>query len=71
MRVLVVNAGASSLKRRVLDEDGEVAATPDLPVPRGGSVTPLSSPLPWAESKGSRQSGTGACAAAARSPIPR
>ena len=34
MRVLVVNAGSSSLKLRVLDEDG-VVATRDLPAPHG------------------------------------
>ena len=35
MRVLVVNAGSSSLKLRVLDEDGGVVATRDLPAPQG------------------------------------
>jgi len=35
MRVLVVNAGSSSLKLRVLDEDGGVVATRDLPAPHG------------------------------------
>ena len=35
MRVLVVNAGSSSLKLRALDEDGSVVATRDLPAPRG------------------------------------
>jgi acetate kinase len=35
MRVLVVNAGSSSLKLRVLDERDEVAASADLPAPRG------------------------------------
>ncbi len=34
-RVLVVNAGSSSLKLRVLSVDDEVAATADLPAPRG------------------------------------
>jgi acetate kinase len=35
MRVLVVNAGSSSLKLRVLAADDTVAATADLPAPRG------------------------------------
>lgn len=34
-RVLVVNAGSSSLKLRVLDDGDEVVATLDLPAPRG------------------------------------
>jgi acetate kinase len=34
-RVLIVNAGSSSLKLRVLTGDDEVAATADLPAPRG------------------------------------
>ena len=36
-RVLVVNAGSSSLKLRVLDADDAVAATADLPAPRGAA----------------------------------
>ncbi len=36
-RVLVVNAGSSSLKLRVLTGDDEVAATADLPAPRGAA----------------------------------
>ena len=36
-RVLVVNAGSSSLKLRVLTSDDEVAATADLPAPRGAA----------------------------------
>jgi acetate kinase len=35
MRVLVVNAGSSSLKLRVLDADDTLIATADLPAPRG------------------------------------
>jgi acetate kinase len=35
MRILVVNAGSSSLKLRMLDEDDRVVATEDLPAPRG------------------------------------
>ena len=35
MRVLTVNAGSSSLKLRVLDEDGTLVAERDLPAPRG------------------------------------
>ena len=35
MRVLVVNAGSSSLKLRVLDEDGGLVSSADLPAPRG------------------------------------
>ncbi|MDP9342989.1 MAG: acetate/propionate family kinase [Actinomycetota bacterium] len=35
MRVLVVNAGSSSLKLRVLDGDDRVAGSEDLPAPRG------------------------------------
>ena len=34
MRVLVVNAGSSSLKLRVLDESDKVTGTADLPAPR-------------------------------------
>ncbi len=34
-RILIVNAGSSSLKLRVLDADDRVAATADLPAPRG------------------------------------
>ena len=36
-RVLVVNAGSSSLKLRVLTSDDEVAASADLPAPRGAT----------------------------------
>jgi acetate kinase len=36
MRVLVVNAGSSSLKLRVLEGDGTMVASHDLPAPRGG-----------------------------------
>jgi acetate kinase len=36
-RVLVVNAGSSSLKLRVLTSDSEVAASADLPAPRGAA----------------------------------
>ena len=35
MRILVVNAGSSSLKLRVLDPDDRVVASEDLPAPRG------------------------------------
>lgn len=35
MRILVVNAGSSSLKLRVLDEGDRVVASADLPAPRG------------------------------------
>ena len=35
MRILVVNAGSSSLKLRVLDPDDRVVASQDLPAPRG------------------------------------
>jgi acetate kinase len=35
MRVLVVNAGSSSLKLRVLGDSGDVTAGADLPAPRG------------------------------------
>jgi acetate kinase len=38
-RVLVVNAGSSSLKLRVLTSDDEVAASADLPAPRGTADT--------------------------------
>ncbi|HEY2957536.1 MAG TPA: acetate/propionate family kinase [Actinomycetota bacterium] len=37
MRILVVNAGSSSLKLRVLDQDDTVAASHDLPAPGGGA----------------------------------
>ena len=36
MRVLVVNAGSSSLKLRLLDADDSILAAADLPAPRGG-----------------------------------
>jgi acetate kinase len=36
-RVLVVNAGSSSLKLRVLDRDDAVVASADLPAPRGST----------------------------------
>jgi len=35
MRVLVVNAGSSSLKLRVLDPDDAITGSADLPAPRG------------------------------------
>ena len=35
MRILVVNAGSSSLKLRVLDDADQVVGTKDLPAPRG------------------------------------
>ena len=35
MRILVVNAGSSSLKLRVLDPDDRIVGTADLPAPRG------------------------------------
>jgi len=35
MRILVANAGSSSLKLRVLDEDDALVASADLPAPRG------------------------------------
>jgi acetate kinase len=37
VRILVVNAGSSSLKLRVLDEDDAVVASADLPAPRGAA----------------------------------
>ena len=37
MRVLVVNAGSSSLKLRVLDDSDQVTGTADLPAPRGAA----------------------------------
>jgi acetate kinase len=36
-RILVVNAGSSSLKLRVLDRDDAVVASADLPAPRGST----------------------------------
>jgi len=36
-RILVVNAGSSSLKLRVLDGDDAIAASADLPAPRGAA----------------------------------
>jgi acetate kinase len=41
MRVLVVNAGSSSLKLRVLDDADRVEASTDLPAPRGETDGPL------------------------------
>ncbi|TAK02593.1 MAG: acetate/propionate family kinase, partial [Chloroflexota bacterium] len=38
-RILVVNAGSSSLKLRVLDAAEAVVATADLPAPRGAADT--------------------------------
>jgi acetate kinase len=35
MRILVVNAGSSSLKLRLLDDDDDVSTSADLPAPRG------------------------------------
>ncbi|HYL40272.1 MAG TPA: hypothetical protein VET90_03090, partial [Candidatus Binatus sp.] len=35
MRILVVNAGSSSLKLRLLDDTDSVAGSADLPAPRG------------------------------------
>ena len=35
MRILVVNAGSSSLKLRVLDPDDRIVGSQDLPAPRG------------------------------------
>ncbi len=37
MRVLVVNAGSSSLKLRVLDDSDQLTGTADLPAPRGAA----------------------------------
>jgi len=37
MRILVVNAGSSSLKLRVLDRDDVLVASADLPAPRGST----------------------------------
>jgi acetate kinase len=37
MRILVVNAGSSSLKLRVVDADGSIAASSDLPAVRGAA----------------------------------
>jgi acetate kinase len=37
MRILVVNAGSSSLKLRVLDHEDVVVASADLPAPRGST----------------------------------
>jgi len=39
MRILVVNAGSSSLKLRVLGDSDQVAETADLPAPRGAADT--------------------------------
>jgi acetate kinase len=41
MRVLVVNAGSSSLKLRVLDESDRVVGSADLPAPRGQADSAL------------------------------
>jgi acetate kinase len=58
LRVLVVNAGSSSLKLRLLDGDGEVIASRDLPAPGGGidseAVTRVISTLPGADAVGHR-----------------
>ncbi|HYY80661.1 MAG TPA: acetate/propionate family kinase, partial [Actinomycetes bacterium] len=40
MRILVVNAGSSSLKLRVLDDGDRVVAAADLPAPRGEADEP-------------------------------
>jgi acetate kinase len=40
MRILAVNAGSSSLKLRVLDAQGQVDASTDLPIPQG-SIDPI------------------------------
>jgi acetate kinase len=39
LRVLVVNAGSSSLKLRLLDGDDQIAGSADLPAPRGVAET--------------------------------
>jgi acetate kinase len=39
-RILVVNAGSSSLKLRVLDPDDAIVASADLPAPRGSADAP-------------------------------
>ena len=44
MRVLVVNAGSSSLKLRVLDAADRTVAAADLPAPRGAPTRPPSRP---------------------------
>ena len=46
-RVLVVNAGSSSLKLRVLSGDDEVSARADLPAPRGAADGAAYSVPPW------------------------
>jgi acetate kinase len=45
MRILVVNAGSSSTKLRVLGDDDRVAASADLPAPRGQVDEPNLAPL--------------------------
>jgi acetate kinase len=58
MRILVVNAGSSSLKLRVLDPDDTVVASQDLPRPRGeaddASVARLIQGLPPVDAVGHR-----------------
>jgi len=58
MRILVVNAGSSSLKLRVLDPDDTVVASQDLPRPRGeaddASVARLIRGLPPVDAVGHR-----------------
>lgn len=41
LRILVVNAGSSSLKLRVLDPEDRLVASRDLPAPRGAIDAPL------------------------------
>ncbi|HZA88729.1 MAG TPA: acetate/propionate family kinase [Solirubrobacterales bacterium] len=58
MRVLVVNAGSSSLKLRTLDEDDELVASAELPVERGeidsGAVRGALSDMPSPDAVGHR-----------------
>jgi len=41
IQILVVNAGSSSLKLRVLDDADEVTGSADLPPPRDGDLAPI------------------------------
>src|SRR5262249_58218435 len=58
VRVLVVNAGSSSLKLRVLDGSDRVTGTADLPAPRGAAdaaaVGPALASLGDADARGHR-----------------
>ena len=63
-RILVVNAGSSSLKLRVLDADDALVGTADLPAPRGSTDAVQVADGDRAASGRSTRSATGSSTAA-------